>query len=127
MIDWTDGADRRLAEYRDEDARCCALVAVPGAGHSHDCPNHEPASCPSCREEDAMRGQAMTFRIEDPKTGEDVLGGAVDQDNAYVAIYPDPASPEKDKHPLSLGVGESSMCWYRLSGSKGLYRVRRIE
>jgi hypothetical protein len=65
------------------------------------------------------------FVIVKPGTNENVLGGSIGEDNAYIAAYPRPEPG--NKHPHSLEVGESSLCAYSLSGSRGVYRVVRID
>ena len=63
------------------------------------------------------------FTVVDGK-GENVLGGAVSEDNVYIRAYPKLVDGPK---LLDLKVGEESVVEYNLSGSKGTYYVRRVE
>jgi len=65
------------------------------------------------------------FKIYDRKDGEDVLGGPVSEDNAYVRAYAKPLVGQKP--PLSLEIGESSRCAFSLSGGYGEYTIIRVE
>ena len=65
------------------------------------------------------------FVITDRKDGSNVLGGPIGYGNCYVSVYPSPLPGYK--HPAMLEVGESTRCEYRLSGSKGIYTVSRLE
>lgn len=66
------------------------------------------------------------FRITDPRTDEDVLGGAVSEDNAYIAAYGAPVN-KGDPHPRDLEIGASVLRRYSLSGTTGTYRIVRID
>lgn len=66
----------------------------------------------------------MKFRILKPGTDENVFGGDLEEGNVYVASYAIPLKGEK--RPLDLGVEESTLCEYRLSGTRGVYRVFRV-
>lgn len=83
--------------------------------------------------------------------GEDVLGGAVSADNAYIAIYSEPpkvwpaaernglvlvtvdgdridaAKCVSDEHPHRLTAGERCVRRYALSGSSGEYVIHCVE
>ena len=66
------------------------------------------------------------FVLKDTRTDEDVLGGPVTEDNAYVTLYGSPVNAG-DKSPKELNVGESVLRRYSLSGSSGTYRLVRLE
>lgn len=64
------------------------------------------------------------FAVIDDKDESNVLGGEISGDNVYLRVYPKVI----DGKPLSeLEVGESSICRYNLSGSSGVYRVKRTR
>lgn len=66
------------------------------------------------------------FHIRDTRTDADVLGGAIEEANAYISAYGGPVN-KGDKHPRDLDVGESVLRRYSLSGSTGVYRVVRVD
>lgn len=66
----------------------------------------------------------MKFYTITDKTDSDVLGGPVSEHNVYISAYADPGL---GKHPRDLEIGEHTWCTYSLSGSKGTYKVTRIE
>jgi hypothetical protein len=55
----------------------------------------------------------------------DVLGGSVSIDTVYIRTYPEIA--DGDKQPNDLEIGESVRAVYRLSSSKGTYKIVRID
>ncbi len=63
----------------------------------------------------------MKFRILD-KDGNSILG-TLNEENAYIRAYP----VWESKTWRDLGLGESCMAKYCLSGESGHYRVQRIE
>lgn len=63
------------------------------------------------------------FKVIDPATNEDVLGGAVSEDNVYIRVYARVC--DGHKRIADLDVGESSQCKYSLSGTQGVYLVVR--
>lgn len=66
------------------------------------------------------------FKLVKPGTNEDVLGGAVDEDNAYVSLYGARLPNEKKVHELE--VGEGSLHRYGLNGSpRIIYKIVRVE
>lgn len=65
------------------------------------------------------------YNILAPHTGENVLGGPVSEDNAYIRAYPRVLAGRKAIN--ALAVGESTLAEYSLSGSKGVYRIVRID
>jgi hypothetical protein len=65
------------------------------------------------------------FNIIDPATNANVLGGAVDATNSYVALYP--SICEGHKRVLDLEIGESTQAAYNLSGTKGVYLIVRVD
>ena len=67
----------------------------------------------------------MRFVILKTSDDSNVMGGELSEDNVYICAYPKPI--KDNKHPTKLAVGESSLCEYSLSGSKGVYRVVRID
>lgn len=66
------------------------------------------------------------FKLVNPGTDEDVLGGAVTEDNVYIKTY---GSRLADQKPVAeLEVGESSLHRYKLSGQKAtVYQIVRVE
>jgi len=66
------------------------------------------------------------FRLVDPKTNADVLGGAISIENPYVLGY-SRAVRDTDKGPRDLEVGESVLRSYSLCGSHGTYLLVRLE
>ena len=77
------------------------------------------------RGEEGEEVKGKTFRLIDDRDESEPLGGPLTEGNAYIAAYPKPI--EGHKHPLKLDVGESSVCKYNLSGTRGVYRVYRID
>jgi hypothetical protein len=61
------------------------------------------------------RGKKM-FRLQSLTTAEDVLGGAVTEDNVFIAAYGSVLPGYK--HPSKLGVGETTRKKYALSGQR---------
>jgi hypothetical protein len=60
------------------------------------------------------------------KNGQDVLGGAVGEDNVYIATYGS-VEPGR-KQPADLDVDETTLKTYALSGQKPTtYTITRIE
>jgi hypothetical protein len=65
------------------------------------------------------------FRITKPGTDEDVFGGLIPRDNCYLRTYGKRLPGEK---PLDdLEIGEGCLVKYNLSGSKGTYKIARVE
>lgn len=68
----------------------------------------------------------MKYLLLNDSTGEDVVGGALSEDNAYVSSYG--ALLPGEKRPNALAVGESTRKTYALSGARPtVYRLTRVE
>ena len=67
------------------------------------------------------------YEIIDDKDGSNVMGEGqvVYEDNAYIAMYPVPVVGQKPVKDLA--VGESTLQTYNRSGTRGVYRVTRVE
>ena len=65
------------------------------------------------------------FKLVDDRDGSEPFGSEIAEGNAYIAAYPVPI--KEHKHPLTLDVGESTICRYSLSGTKGVYRIVRVR
>jgi hypothetical protein len=74
---------------------------------------------------DETKPEHKRFRLIDDRNGSDPLSGPVNGANVYIAAYPVPMKDQK--HPRDLEIGESAICKYSLSGSTGVYRVRRLD
>lgn len=66
------------------------------------------------------------FKLVKPGTDEDVLGGAVSEDNVYIRTY---GTRLKGEKPVAdLEVGEGSLHRYKLSGQRAtVYKIIRVE
>ncbi len=63
------------------------------------------------------------FRIIDPKSDSDILGGEVSEDNAHLTI----CMSKSAKNHRMLKIGESMMADFSCSGTYGYYRVLRTK
>jgi len=67
------------------------------------------------------------FMVIDPKDGANVHGQgvALERDDPYIAHYGIPLPDQK--HVDELGVHQSTLYHYFLSGEKGVYKVLRVN
>lgn len=75
---------------------------------------------------ETVAASTKKFKLVRPGTDEDVLGGAVTEDNVYVKTYGSRLTGEKSV--AELEVGEGSLHRYALSGQKAtVYMIVRVE
>lgn len=67
------------------------------------------------------------FRVIDDTTGENVVGGDVERNNATLTMWMEAPVREEDKFIDDLFVNESSIYRFRASGTTGVYRVIRVQ
>lgn len=63
------------------------------------------------------------FKVINPATNEDVLGGVVSGDNVYISLYAKVC--DGHKRIADLEIGESTQCEYNMNGVNGAYLVVR--
>lgn len=67
----------------------------------------------------------MKYRITDPRTSEDIMGGIVERGNPILML----SVPTDEQTPYyrDLAVGKSGMYQFRACGCKDIAQITRIE